>query len=114
MDRKKELKEEYRRMKPAMGVFSICSQETNKHYLEGTTNLKAAINRSIFQLNFGSHPNQDLQRDWNKQGEASFTVTIIDELPYSENETPKHYKEEVLELKEIWQEKFRLDGLSFY
>lgn len=114
MDRKKELKEKYRRMKPAMGVFRIYSQKTGKCYLEGATNLKAAMNRAIFQLNFGSYPNQMLQSDWNQWGQTSFTVTIVDELPYSEDGTPKDYKEEVLELKEIWAEKFRLDGLDLY
>lgn len=114
MERKKQLKEEYRRMKPAMGVFSIQSNVTHKRYLEGTTNLKAGINRVVFQLNHGSHPHRELQTDWNEQGEESFTITVIDELPYSEDGTVKDYKEEVMELQSIWQEKLRLDGESLY
>jgi hypothetical protein len=114
MDRKKELKEQYRRMKPAMGVFSIQSKVTHKYYLEGTTNLKAGMNRAIFQLNFGSHPNHELQTDWNEGGQEDFTLSIIDELPYAEDLTAKNYKDEVLELQSIWEQKLRLEGASFY
>lgn len=114
MDRKKELKEEYRRMKPTMGVLSVQSNLTHKYYLEGTTNLKAGMNRTIFQLNFGSHPNHELQADWNEWGQEGFTVSIIDELPYTEDLTSKDYKDEVLELQSIWEQKLRVDGASFY
>ena len=114
MDRRKELKEKYRLMKPAMGVFCIHSDKTNMYYLEGATNLPAAINRTVFQLNFGSHPNQRLQKDWSNWGESSFTVTLLDELPYSEDGTLKEYKEEVLELKNIWAEKLKHDGQDLY
>ena len=114
MNRKKELKKEYRQMKPAMGVFGIQSQITGKYYLEGTANLRAAINRSIFQLNFGSHPNQELQMDWTKLGQDNFAIKIIDELPYTEEEPQKGYADEVQKLQEMWQEKLRLDGASFY
>jgi hypothetical protein len=114
MDRKKELKEEYRRMKPAMGVFSIQSKITRKYYLEGTTDLKARMNRTVFQLNFGSHPNRELQMDWQKWGQENFTLNIIDELPYAEDLTAKDYQDEVLELQSIWEEKLRLEGADFY
>ncbi|NMB20079.1 MAG: GIY-YIG nuclease family protein [Firmicutes bacterium] len=114
MDRRRELKEEYRLMKPAMGVFRIHSEETGKCYLEGTTNLRASMNRAIFQLNFGSHPNLELQSDWKKWGQKSFSITVIDELPYNEDDTSTDYKDEVVELKEIWEEKLKNDGFEFY
>lgn len=114
MNRKKELKEEYRRMKPAMGVFSIQSTITHKYYLEGATDLKARMNRVIFQLNFGSHPNQALQAEWKERGQESFTVRILDELSYSEEQSLQDYAEEVLELQRIWQERLQAEGAYFY
>ncbi len=114
MNRKKELKEEYRHIKPAMGVFSIQSTIGHKYYLEGTTNLKARMNRAIFQLNFGSHPNQALQAEWKEHGQGSFTVRILDELPYCKEQPSQDYAEEVLGLQLIWQEKLQAEGAHFY
>lgn len=114
MDRKKQLKQEYRQMKPAMGVFAIQSLDTQKYYLEGTTNLKAAINRSIFQLNFGAHPNRELQKDWQKSGQERFVIKTIDELPYAEDQPTKDYRDEVQELQEMWVEKLRSEDADLY
>jgi len=40
MDRKKELKEQYKNMKPDMGVLMVKNEKNNKCYVEGTQNLK--------------------------------------------------------------------------
>lgn len=108
------MKEEDRHMKPVMGVFSIQSTISQKYYLEGATNLKARMNRVIFQLNFGSHPNQALQAEWKERGQESLTVSILDGLPYGEDQSPKDCLEEVLELQLIWQEKLRTEEAYFY
>ena len=112
MDRRKELKEEYRQMKPAMGVLAIQSTITHKYYLEGSIDLKSAINRVLFQLKWGGHPNKELQRDWNEWGQEHFTVGVIDELPYAENQTDYH--DDIAELQSIWEEKLRLEGVGLY
>ncbi len=42
MDKRKELKERYKRMKPDMGgIFMICSKVDNKCYIEATQDLKS-------------------------------------------------------------------------
>jgi hypothetical protein len=48
MDRKKELKELYKNMKPDMGIFIIKSNFNNKYYIEGTQDLKGTINSIRF------------------------------------------------------------------
>ena len=53
MDRRKELKELYKTIKPDMGVFVIRSIKDNKCYIHGTRDLKSFINRVKFQLNLG-------------------------------------------------------------
>jgi|GEM_PF-2867128 len=49
MDRRKELKEQYKRMKPEMGVFLIKSLTDKRYYLEAVSNLKGAVNRARLQ-----------------------------------------------------------------
>lgn len=74
MDRKKQLKEQYKMMKPDMGVFVIRSNFDNKCYIEGSSNIKGAINSTQFKLDFGNHPNKELQKAWKEKGKDKFTI----------------------------------------
>lgn len=67
MDRRKELKEQYKNMKPDMGVFIIKSAIENKCYkcyIEAAQDLKSTINSTKFKLELGFHPNKELQKEW--------------------------------------------------
>ncbi|HHU32638.1 MAG TPA: hypothetical protein GXZ50_08270 [Clostridia bacterium] len=48
MDRKKELKMQYKQMKPEMGIIMVRAKSGNKYFLQGTQNLKGFINRTKF------------------------------------------------------------------
>lgn len=41
MDRKKELKAQYKLMKADMGIFIIKSKSNNKYYIEGSQDLRS-------------------------------------------------------------------------
>ena len=105
MDRKKELKELYKSMKPDMGIFMIKSNINNKCYIEVTPNLKGSINRAKFQLEMGSHFNKELQEEWNKYGKDNFTIEILEKLEYDKEESRTDYSEELDILKMVWKEK---------
>ncbi len=107
MNKKKELKEEYLQMKPNMGIFSICCKLNNKYYMEATQDLKSRMNRAVFQLKWGSHPNKELQKDWNELGEDNFTVEILDTLEYDKDESKIDYTEDLTLLKMVWEEKLK-------
>lgn len=114
MNRKKELKEQYKSFKPDMGVFIIRSNTYNKCYIEGAKNLTGKINRSKFQLDFGSFPNKELQEEWQELGEAGFTFEILEILEYEEDEGKTDYSEELKLLEMVWEEKLLQQGLEFY
>lgn len=105
MDRKKELKEKYLQMKPEMGVFIVRSHFNNKCYIEGTKNLKGAINSTKFRLKYGSHPNEELQKEWQEYGETNFTIEVLDNLEYEKDELKTDYTEDLILLQKIWEEK---------
>jgi len=65
MKTKKELKEEYKQTRPAMGVFQVVNEVNGKVLLEATTNMQSKWNRHQTELRFGSHRNKQLQKDWN-------------------------------------------------
>ncbi|SHE55345.1 hypothetical protein SAMN02745784_01051 [Tissierella praeacuta DSM 18095] len=57
-----------------MGIFIIRSNSNNKYYIEATQDLKIRMNREIFQLKWGSHPNKELQKDWDDFGESNLYI----------------------------------------
>ncbi|MDD4518223.1 MAG: GIY-YIG nuclease family protein [Limnochordia bacterium] len=114
MDRRKELKEQYRQMKPDMGAFIIRSRCHPVGYLEVTQDLKSTINSTVFKLNFGNHPNKRLQTQWKHDGEAGFTVEILEILDYDQDEGKTDYSEELALLKLIWEEKLSKENLTLY
>ncbi|WFA08880.1 GIY-YIG nuclease family protein [Tissierella sp. Yu-01] len=114
MDRKKELKEQYKQMKPDMGIFIVRSNKTNKCYIETSQNLNGFINRTRFQLNSGGHPNERFQRDWKEQGENNFTIEILEKLEYDKDESKTDYSEELEVMKFVWKEKLAKENIGFY
>jgi hypothetical protein len=75
--------------------------------------LKAIWNRHRAQLNFGSHPNKELQSEWNNYGEESFEYEIIAAIKEKDDEE-KDYKKEVKELEELYIEEFKPFGVKGY
>jgi hypothetical protein len=113
-DRRKELIEQYKQMKPEMGIFRIRSKDGNKCCLETSQNLKGKMNRTRFQLDAGNHPNQELQRDWKQYGPDRFAFEVLELLPYDKDESKTDYSEELAILKHIWEEKLLAQQVEFY
>lgn len=114
MDRKKELKMQYKQMKPPMGVYMIRSKSSNKCFLETTNNFHARFNSVKVKLESNFHPYKELQKDWNELGEEGFTFEILENLEYDKDETKTDYSDELALLQLIWEEKLTQEGLEFY
>jgi hypothetical protein len=113
-NRRKELLEQFKQMKPEMGIFRIRSKQGGKCYLETSKNLKGKINSTLFQLKAGVHSYQELQREWNEFGEDGFTIEILERLKCGIDEQKTDYSEELAIMKMIWEEKCAQEGLKFY
>ena len=105
MDRKKELKEQYKQMKAEMGIMIVQNKINNKYILISTQNLKGMINRVRFQLSSGGHPNGELQKEWNEFGEGNFSFEILEVLEYDKDESKTDYSEELDIMEIMWAEK---------
>jgi hypothetical protein len=114
MDRKKELKLQYKQMRPQMGIFMIRSNFSNKCYVEKTQDLKGTINSTKFKLGLGNHPNRELQKEWKERGEADFTIEILENLEYDKDESKIDYTEDLALLQMIWEEKLAKENMEFY
>ncbi|AHF06485.1 GIY-YIG nuclease family protein [Desulfitobacterium metallireducens] len=114
MDRKKELKLQYKQMRPDMGLFIIRSQMNSKCYIEASQNLKGAMNSSQFKLEGNSHPNRELQKEWNEQGAENFMIDILENLEYDKDESKSDYREDLVLLRMTWEEKLIEENMEFY
>lgn len=114
MDRKKELKLQYKQTRPDMGIFMIRAKGSNKCYIQATQDLKGVINGAKARLGGGLHPNKELQREWNELGEESFTIDILERLEYDKDESKTDYTEELALLQMIWEEKLAKENMEFY
>lgn len=114
MDRKKELKMQYKQMKPAMGIFIIRSKVNNKCYIQATPDLRGVMNGALVRLQGGFHPNRGLQKEWMDYGSENFTIEILENLEYAQDESKSDYTEDLTVLQMLWEEKLRSENMEFY
>ena len=105
IDRKK-LKEEYKNVISAKGIFIIKNNKTGKVFLGSTLNLHGVLDKNKFILNMGSHNNKQLQEDWKTFGEKSFSFEIPETLKIKEDRD-YNYDEDLRILELIWIDKYR-------
>lgn len=114
MDRRKELKQQYKLTKPDMGIFIIRCLKSKRCYLQTAQDLRGVMNGAKARLNSNSHPYRALQQDYNLLGAEQFSMEILENLPYDKDETKTDYSEELALLQMIWEEKLLNDGYTFY
>ena len=113
MKTRKELKDEYKQMKPPMGVFQIRNTSTDRVLIDNSTDMKSRWNRHRMELKFGSHQNKVLQKDWNDQGEESFVFEVLSEIEPKESEKVDYLKE-LATLQNMIIEDLNLDDDKMY
>lgn len=112
MDRKRELKLQYKQMKPPMGIFIIRSKVNNKCYIQTARDFRSAINGTKVRLASGMHPNRELQKEWNDFGAENFMIEILQNLEYDELRID--YTEDLALMQMIWEEKLAKENMEFY
>jgi hypothetical protein len=114
MNRKKELRMQYKEMKPDMGIFTIKSKLNSKCYIQATQDLRGVLNSTGVKLQAGMHPNKELQKEWNDFGSDNFTIEVLENLEYDKDESKTDYTEDLALLQMIWEEKLIAENLEFY
>ena len=103
---RKELIKQYKQTIQPMGIYQIKNDSNGKLFLGSSKNLPGKINSHKFQLKNGSHPNAEMQKEYNETGEIGFSFEILDRL--KPNEDLKYdYTEELKTLEEMWMEKLQ-------
>lgn len=112
MDRKQELKRQYKETKFEAGVYQIKNTKNEKIFLESTMNLKT-INGKRFTLDMGSYQNKLLQNEWTEFGAETFVFEVLEILEIPE-EGYFDAKDALKKLKEKWLDKLQPYGERGY
>jgi len=100
MDRKKELKQQYKEIKIEAGIYKITNKVNGKVFVGSTRNLKT-INGVKFTLENGGHTNKKLVEEWRNYGKGAFEFEILEVLKPT-NAPYYNEKEELEKLEEKW------------
>lgn len=99
-DRKRELKQQYKEIKIAAGVYQIRNTRNQKVFIASTRNLKT-LNGKQLQLNNGGFINRRLQAEWNQFGPEVFVIEVLEVLVKPE-EGYFDEKEALKKLEQKW------------
>ncbi len=110
--RKKELLQQFKEMKPEMGVYMFKSKKTNTVYLGCDKNIKATINGDRFKLKTNNHKCKKLQKDWSENKEENFEIATVEVLPYDKDESKVDYSEDLIILREMCKDRFTEENVE--
>lgn len=109
MDTRKELKEQYKKMKKPMGIFTVSVGD--KTFIDSGVDVRAKWNRHKLILSMNKHENKNLQKKWDESGEKAFQFELISELKPQEDKDI-NYRKELNLLLEMTIEEMRDKGLN--
>lgn len=112
MDRKQELKRQYKETKIEAGVYQIRNTKNEKVLIESTPNLKT-INGKLFGLKMNSHTNKLLQTELKEYGGEAFVIEVLEILEIPED-VYFDTKESLKKLKQKWLDKLQPYGERGY
>ena len=112
IDRKARMREYKKTPRPA-GVYRVRNTATGKSLVGSTIDLPGMLNRQRFQLENGSHPDTELQRDWDELGSESFEFQALDTLK-PKDDPAYDASDDLRVLKQMWLEKLTASGESLY
>jgi hypothetical protein len=112
IDRKARTREYKKTPRPA-GVYRVRNTATGKSLVGSTVDLPGMLNRQRFQLKNGSHPDRELQRDWDELGSESFEFEALDTLK-PKDDPAYNSTEDLRVLQQMWLEKLTASGELLY
>jgi hypothetical protein len=112
MDRRQLIREYKQTARPA-GLFQVRNDRSGRVLVGASPDLPGMLNRQRFQLEMGSHPDKELQADWNEFGPEAFSIEVLDVLERDETDTSDP-AEDLAALKLAWLESLQAEGKALY
>lgn len=109
MDRRKELKEQYKEIKTEAGVYQIKNKINQKILIISTPNLKSINGRRL-----GGYPgNMKFQKEWNEFGADAFEFEVLEVLE-KKDEPFFDVNDALKKLEQKWIDKLQPFGEKGY
>lgn len=105
MDRRKQLREQYKARKVVGGVYRIRNTTTNRFYLQSTDDIQGTRNWFQFSCATNSCTLPPIREDWAASGSAAFVLEELDLLEKTEQQTTEEFRGDIRVLLELWDEK---------
>ncbi|MCS0653463.1 GIY-YIG nuclease family protein [Cytobacillus firmus] len=113
MERKRELKQQFKETPIEAGIYQIKNTVNNKIFIGSTNNLKS-LNGVRFSLETNGYmPNRGLQEEWNQFGKEAFEISVLEKLKKKDDPYFKE-KEALGKLEEKWLEELQPFGDKGY
>lgn len=113
MDRKSELKRQYKETEAQAGVFQIRNTMNSKVLVMSTRNLKT-INGKLMELKAGTIRNAELQKDLKEHEPDAFVIEVLEVMEKKENRSIQGQKDDLEKLEEKWLNQLKPYGASGY
>lgn len=104
----------YKGFEPVMGVWVLRNTVNGKVLLGASPHTKGAINKHLFTLRLGRHPNAELQRDWREHGEEGFTAEVLHVLERRGGRREEDDRRDLAELERLCLEELQPYGEAGY
>lgn len=108
MDKRKQLREQYKQREVTGGVCRILNVQNGRYLLMGSDDLRGSRNAFDFSISTGGCVNMLLQRDWKEYGAGAFSFEVLEELVKKPEQTREQFMADVEALRELWAERFDL------
>jgi hypothetical protein len=108
-ERKKEVIQQFKERKSAMGVFAVRCNATGRVWVGCSRNLEAAKNGIWFGLRNASHRDKALQNEWTAHGEGVFQYEVLQKV--DEDVAPLLVTDLLNEMKQRWMAQLGAQGL---
>jgi hypothetical protein len=112
MDRKALVRAYLETPRPA-GVYRIRNTASGRSLLGVSSDIPSVLRRQQFQLEHGSHPDKELQADWNALGPEMFAFETLDLLKISDDPEVDP-AEDLRALKALWVAELTAAGTPLY
>ena len=104
---RKELVRTYKETPRPAGIYRVVHQPSQRILLG------AMLNRTRAQLSMSSHPNRQMQADWDADGEGGFVFEVLDLLQPSDDPN-LDVNDDLQTLLELWVEKLQIEPGTSY
>lgn len=113
MDRKKELKQQFKEIEVEAGIYQIKNTKNGKIFVESLRNLKS-LNGIKFMLRMGTHTNKELQNEWATFGGECFEFEVLELVNKKKFKETSSIKRELEKLLDKWLDELKPYGEDGY